>query len=210
MSNFHRGLAIALGCLIAAGLASTAHAAPSGSNWERAALQWRTQGQFDSAANGFQKAAAAFRAEGNAEGAIRALRESAAANEQYADSMIAGGGANAAAPGRPAPNRVAAAAPVAAGGLPTGRYACDFPGGGAPGYVDIRGGAYRGPDLEPAGGFSSYAMAGNAITWTAGFGEFTVVSSAYRGSDTNGRPWFSVTYSRTRGGGVDEIDCIRE
>ncbi len=136
---------------------------------------------------------------------MRALREAATANEQYADHLLAGGDAS-------APIRqVAAAAPAGRGGaLPSGRYACDFQNGGAPGYVDIRGGGYRGPDAEPSGGFKAYAMADGAITWTAGFGAFVVVSSQYRGADTRGNPWFTVTYSRTHGGGVDAVDCIRE
>jgi hypothetical protein len=30
------------------------------------------------------------------------------------------------------------------------------------------------------------------------------------GGNTSGRPWFAVTYSRTHGGGVDRLDCLRE
>jgi hypothetical protein len=98
-----------------------------------------------------------------------------------------------------------------AGSIPEGRYACDFGGGGSAGYVDIRGNTYRGPSLDASGDFRSYAVnAGNSVTWSAAFGEFAVVGTQFMGGDTSGRPWFAVTYSRTRGGGVDRLDCLRE
>lgn len=99
----------------------------------------------------------------------------------------------------------------AAGTIPSGHYGCDFAGGGSAGYVDIRGSSYRGPSSGVSGDFRPYAMsAGNSITWTVGFGQFSVVGSQYMGADSGGRPAFSVTYARTRGGGVDRIDCLRE
>jgi hypothetical protein len=111
----------------------------------------------------------------------------------------------------PAPVQARTVAAAGAGAIPAGHYACDFAGGGSAGYVDIRGNAYRGPTLDKSGDFKPYAMgAGNSITWTAGFGEFKVVSSQFMGGDTSGRPWFAVTYSRTRGGGVDRLDCLRQ
>lgn len=96
----------------------------------------------------------------------------------------------------------------ASGAIPSGRYACD--GGSS---VDIRGGEYRGPTDAPSGEFSPYVMdAKNSVTWTAGFGEFNVVSTQYKGisQDSAAQPWFAVTYSRTHGGGVEEVDCERE
>ena len=95
-----------------------------------------------------------------------------------------------------------------AGVIPSGRYACD---GGI--YVDIRGSEYRGPTGEPSGEFRPYVMGtGNSVNWTAGFGEFNVVSTRYMGisHDSAAQPWFAVTYNRTHGGGVEEIDCERE
>lgn len=217
MSISRGPLALLAAGALAACLATSADAAVSGRGWERAALQWQAAGQFDSAANGFLKAADAFAAEGNADARVRALREAATANEQYADRLIAGG-AKAAAPVRQAatPVRVAQTAPAApaagGGAMPAGRYACLFAGGGSPGSVDIRGSTYRGPDLEPSGGFAPYSMAGKSVTWSHGFGAFKVVSTEYRGvsNDSDHNPWFTVTYSRTRGGGVDAVDCERE
>jgi hypothetical protein len=107
----------------------------------------------------------------------------------------------------------ASAAPAAAGGvMPPGHYECLFAGGGSPGAVDIRGATYRGPSLEPSGGFAPYSMTGKSVTWSSGFGAFKVVSTEFRGvsNDTAHSPWFTVTYSRTRGGGVDSVDCERE
>ena len=100
------------------------------------------------------------------------------------------------------------AAADSAGAIPAGRYACD---GGS--YVDIRGSEYRGPADEPSGDFSRYVLgAGNSITWTAGFGEFNVVSTQYKGvsQDSTAQPWFAVTYNRTHGGGVEQVDCERQ
>lgn len=100
------------------------------------------------------------------------------------------------------------ASDTASGAMPSGRYACD--GGNS---VDIRGAEYRGPTDEPSGEFSPYVMdAGNAVTWTAGFGEFSVVSTQYKGisQDSTAQPWFAVTYNRTHGGGVEQIDCERQ
>lgn len=97
---------------------------------------------------------------------------------------------------------------AAATSIPSGRYACD--GGN---YVDIRGTEYRGPTYEPSGPFKPYAVgAGNSLTWSAGFGAFNVVSTRYMGvsHDAAAQPWFVVTYSRTHGGGVDQVDCERE
>ncbi len=111
---------------------------------------------------------------------------------------------HAATPGTAAPRQ------AAGGGIPSGHYGCSFGGGGSPGYVDIRGSTYRGPSLTGSGAFSAYSMAGSAIVWTRGFGEFRVVSSEFMGADTAGRPWFAVTYSRTHGGGVDRLECLRE
>jgi hypothetical protein len=217
MSIFHKSFALLAAGVIAASVASSAQAAASGRNWERAALQWQAAGQFDSAANGFLKAADAFAAEGAADARVRALREAAAANEQYANQLIAGG-AKAAKPVRQAaaPAQVAQVAPAApAGGggtMPAGHYVCLFAYGGSPGSVDIRGATYRGPSLEPSGGFAPYSMAGKGVTWSHGFGEFKVVSTEYRGvsNDSAHSPWFRVTYSRTRTGGVDAVDCERE
>jgi hypothetical protein len=202
--------------VIAASVASSAQGAASGRNWERAALQWQAAGRFDSAANGFLKAAEAFAAEGAPDARVRALREAAAANEQYANNLIAGG-AKTATPGRQVatPAQVAQAAPAAStsggGTMPAGHYECLFAGGGSPGAVDIRGATYRGPSLEPSGGFAPYSMAGKGVTWSHGFGEFKVVSTEYRGvsNDSDHSPWFTVTYS-TRDGGVDSVDCERE
>ena len=95
-----------------------------------------------------------------------------------------------------------------AGTIPAGRYACD--GGSS---VDIRGSEYRGPTDAPSGDFSPYVLgAGNSITWTAGFGEFNVVSTQYKGisQDSTAQPWFAVTYNRTHGGGVEQVDCERQ
>ncbi len=205
MSHSRKGLVLTVACVLGVGVAGAADAAVSGGGWERAALQWQAQGQFDSAANGFQKAAEAFAAEGNADAKIRALQEAATANERYADQLLAGAPVPA-----QARRQAIATASTRSGELPPGRYACSFANGGSPGYVDIRGGSYRGPDLEPSGGFSAYALSGTAITWTAGFGAFAVVNSQSRGVDTGGRPWFTITYRRTRGGGVDAVDCVRE
>jgi hypothetical protein len=94
------------------------------------------------------------------------------------------------------------------GAIPAGRYACD---GGS--YVDIRGNGYRGPSFEPSGQFMPYVVgAGNNITWTAGFGEFSVVSTKYMGvsQDSTAQPWFAITYNRTHGGGVEQVDCEHE
>lgn len=94
------------------------------------------------------------------------------------------------------------------GAIPSGRYACD---GGT--SVDIRGAEYRGPTDEPSGEFSPYVMgAGNSVTWTAGFGEFDVVSTQYKGisKDATAQPWFAVIYNRTHGGGVEQVDCERQ
>ena len=101
---------------------------------------------------------------------------------------------------------------AAGSSIPPGRYACNLIAVGNAGYVDIRGSDYRGPSLTPGGSFSPYSMAGNAITWSAGFGEFNVDHTQYRGltNGAGGHPWFTVTYRRTRGGGVDTVDCERE
>jgi len=112
-----------------------------------------------------------------------------------------------------APVLVAQAAPVASSDvMPPGHYGCLFAGGGSPGAVDIRGATYRGPSLEPSGAFAPYSMTGKTVTWSHGFGAFSVVSTQYRGisNDSDSRPWFTVTYKRTRGGGVDAVDCERE
>ncbi len=122
------------------------------------------------------------------------------ANDRVVRSLLAAAGSGA----------VQRQASAAGAGIPSGHYGCSFAGGGSPGYVDIRGGTYRGPSLTGAGAFAAYSMAGSAITWTGGFGEFTTVSSEFMGPDTAGRPWFAVTYSRTHGGGVDRLDCLRE
>jgi len=97
---------------------------------------------------------------------------------------------------------------AAANAMPSGRYACD---GGT--FVDIRGSEYRGPSYEPSGPFKSYVTgAENSVIWSGGFGEFNVVSTRYMGfsHDAAAQPWFVVTYSRTHGGGVDQVDCERE
>jgi hypothetical protein len=97
--------------------------------------------------------------------------------------------------------------------MPSGRYVCLFAGGGSPGAVDIQGSTYRGPSLETSGPFAPYAMGpDNSVTWTAGFGAFNVASTQYRGvsNDSAHQPWFTVTYNRTTGGGVDAVDCQKE
>ena len=107
---------------------------------------------------------------------------------------------------------VTTAGAAGVGAIPPGHYGCLFGGGGSPGYVDIQGGTYRGPTLASSGAFSPYTMAGNSVTWTAGFGQFDVVSSEYKGisDDSSHRPRFSVLYRRTPGGGVDQLDCEQE
>ena len=129
--------------------------------------------------------------------------------------LVASGAANcqaarigAALSGPMAHARVVMAANNTGGTTPSGRYACD--GGN---YVDIRANEYRGPTFEPSGAYSPYVMgAGNSVTWTAGFGEISVVSTQYKGvsQDSTAQPWFTVTYNRTHGGGVDSVDCERE
>jgi hypothetical protein len=107
---------------------------------------------------------------------------------------------------------VTSAVAAGVGAIPSGHYGCLFGGGGSPGYVDIQGGTYRGPTLASSGTFSPYTMAGNSVTWSAGFGEFNVISSEYKGisNDSTHRPWFSVLYHRTSGGGIDQLDCEQE
>jgi hypothetical protein len=214
--------------------APAAEPAASGASTERIAVGLQASGKFDQSGAMFQRAADAYRGEGNATANVRALKESAAAYEKEADRLLGGTPNNARAPMQAAasPVRVQAQAPIAtpdpvaappsplqgrtlaaagAGAIPAGHYVCDFAGGGSPGYVDIRGNTYRGPTLDGSGNFRPYVIgAGNSITWTAGFGEFTVVKSQFMGNDTSGHPWFAVTYSRTRGGGVDQVDCLRE
>jgi hypothetical protein len=199
--------------------ASAAPNAASGALTERVAAGLQASGKFDQAGAMFQRAADAYRAEGNSAGTANALRESAAAYEKQADTFLVGTPDTAprmpdrvaAAPAAPQGQRVVAAAP-AAGAIPSGHYGCLFGSGGSPGYVDIRGGTYRGPTLTASGAFRPYAMgAMNSITWTAGFGEFNVISSEYMGisGDTTHRPWFAVLY-RTPGGGNDRLDCEQE
>ena len=111
------------------------------------------------------------------------------------------------------PQALAGASPAGAAGIPDGHYGCLFGGGGSPGYVDIRGATYRGPSLDGSGAFAPYTIdAAGGVTWSAGFGAFSVASTQYRGisNDASHSPWFTVTYNRTSGGGVDAIDCERE
>ena len=176
-----------------------------------------TSRRFAQAAVMYQRAADAYRVEGNDAGYTKAIRESAAAHEAEAE-----GGQRLAppAPENRTPERVAPppaqgqwliAPAVAANSIPSGHYGCLFGNGGSPGYVDIRGGTYRGPTLDGSGGFSAYSVGpSNSITWRGGFGQFNVVGSEYMGisDDTSRRPWFAVLY-RTRSG-VDRVDCERE
>ncbi len=222
------------GTVYAAVPAPAAEPAASGASTERIALGLQASGRFDQAGAMFQRAADAYRGEGNAAANVRALKESAAAYEAEADRLLGATPNNARTPMQaaaspvrvqaqaiaatpvpvaapPAPLQGSTLAAAGAGAIPAGRYACDFAGGGSPGYVDIRGNTYRGPTLDGSGSFRPYVIGGgNSITWTAGFGEFTVVKSQFMGNDTRGHPWFAVTYSRTRGGGVDQVDCLRE
>jgi hypothetical protein len=195
--------------------------AASGALTERVAAGLQTKGKFDQAAAMFQRAADAYRSEGNAAASLNATQKSAAAYEQEAADLQGRRAANAT---RTPPAAMAPAAPPAvvrtrtalpapgAGAIPSGHYGCLFGNGGSPGYVDIRGGTYRGPTLTASGAFAPYAMgAANSITWRAGFGQFNVISSEYMGisDDTSHRPWFAVLY-HTAGGGNDRLDCERE